>query len=287
MTQSTPLLHDPEQHDVFVARHGPGDVEVAAILHASGYGSLDALTNAIAPASICRKNSITLVLPSSQRRCRQSSARSRCRNHVFKSFISQNYCGAHIPLLALCNTFGNSAWHMSRQTQVPQGHMETLIDFQAMCAGLTGMGIDDVSLPDETIAAGEAVALAKHSPCARSGAFLHIANVTSADARRIARACQTAGHSAHRRRRRNQGQGRRHRLLWRVAEIPDLYSSIRDYQAPSVKKSPLVAVSAMRTLSHDLGGPVCVARHTHHFAAAFAAGAYPASAILAAILARR
>jgi len=64
MTQHTPSLHDLEQHDGFIDRHiGPDDHEIAHMLKAVGYDSLDALVDAIVPATIRQKNPLALPPP--------------------------------------------------------------------------------------------------------------------------------------------------------------------------------------------------------------------------------
>ena len=51
MTQ--PSLRSLEHHDAFIERHiGPNDAEIAHMLRAIGHASLDAMTDAIVPASI-------------------------------------------------------------------------------------------------------------------------------------------------------------------------------------------------------------------------------------------
>ena len=61
MTSRTPLA-SLEHHDAFIARHiGPNDAEVAHMLRAVGHDSLEALTDAIVPASI--KSAAPLALP--------------------------------------------------------------------------------------------------------------------------------------------------------------------------------------------------------------------------------
>ena len=46
-------LRELEHHSAFLERHiGPNDAEVAHMLRAVGYDSLEALTDAIVPASI-------------------------------------------------------------------------------------------------------------------------------------------------------------------------------------------------------------------------------------------
>ena len=55
-------LRQLEHHDAFLERHiGPNDAEIAHMLRAVGHDSLDALTDAIVPASI--KSAAPLALP--------------------------------------------------------------------------------------------------------------------------------------------------------------------------------------------------------------------------------
>src|SRR5437868_579133 len=56
-------LRELEQHDAFVSRHiGPNDAEVAQMLRTLGFDSLEAMTDAIVPASI--KSAQPLAVPS-------------------------------------------------------------------------------------------------------------------------------------------------------------------------------------------------------------------------------
>ena len=90
MTQ--PSLRSLEHHDAFIERHiGPNDAEVAAMLRVVGHDSLEALTDAIVPASI--KSTTPLALPGSLTEV-EALAKIRAiatRNQVFRSFIGQGY----------------------------------------------------------------------------------------------------------------------------------------------------------------------------------------------------
>ena len=174
-SQRQPSLRELEHHDAFVGRHiGPNDAEIASMLGVVGHDSLDALTAAIIPASI--KGTGGLALPGSLTEV-EALARIRAiadRNDVFRSFIGQGYHGTHTPNVILRNILENPAWYTAYtpyQAEISQGRMEALINFQQMCADLTGMDIANASLLDEASAAAEAMTLAKRSSKSKSNLF--------------------------------------------------------------------------------------------------------------------
>ncbi len=173
---SKPSLRDLEHHSAFVERHiGPNDTEIAQMLRTVGHDSLDALTDAIVPASIAPTG--TLELPDSLTEVEALAAiRGIARkNDVYRSFIGQGYYGTHTPNVILRNILENPAWYTAYtpyQAEISQGRMEALINFQQMCADLTGMDIANASLLDEATAAAEAMTLAKRSAKSKSNTFL-------------------------------------------------------------------------------------------------------------------
>ncbi|TAN07973.1 MAG: glycine dehydrogenase (aminomethyl-transferring) [Rhodanobacteraceae bacterium] len=175
MTQHTPTLHDLEQHDSFIARHvGPDDHEITHMLKAVGYDSLDALVDAIVPATIRQKNPLALPPAITETEALAKIRAIADKNEVFKSFIGQGYAGTHVPLVILRNILENPAWYTAYtpyQAEISQGRMEALINFQTMCADLTGMEIANASLLDEATAAAEAMTLAKRSSKSKSNVF--------------------------------------------------------------------------------------------------------------------
>jgi glycine dehydrogenase len=176
MTQnSLPSLRDLEHHDAFIERHiGPNDAEIAQMLGAIGYGSLEAMTDAIVPGQI--KSQAPLALPTSITE-EEALAKIRAiarKNKVFKNFIGQGYYGTLTPNVILRNILENPAWYTAYtpyQAEISQGRMEALINFQTMVADLTGMDISNASLLDEATAAGEAMTLAKRSAKSKSNVF--------------------------------------------------------------------------------------------------------------------
>ena len=175
MSQNTPSLRELEHHAAFVERHiGPNDAEIAQMLDVVGHASLDALTDAIVPAGI--KSPAPLALPDSLTEV-EALAKIRAiadKNQVFRTFIGQGYYGTLTPNVILRNVLENPAWYTAYtpyQAEISQGRMEALINFQTLCADLTGMEIANASLLDEATAAAEAMTLAKRSAKSKSDTF--------------------------------------------------------------------------------------------------------------------
>lgn len=174
-TQSSPSLRDLEHHGAFIERHiGPNDAEVAHMLKTIGYGSLEAMTDAIVPGAI--KSQQPLALPDAVTE-EEALAKIRLiadKNQVFKNFIGQGYYGTHTPKVILRNILENPAWYTAYtpyQAEISQGRMEALINFQTMVSDLTGMDIANASLLDEATAAAEAMTLVKRSARSKSNVF--------------------------------------------------------------------------------------------------------------------
>lgn len=168
-------LRELEHHSAFLERHiGPNDAEIAHMLRAIGHDSLDGMTDAIVPASI--KSPAPLALPDAMTEV-EALAKIRAiadQNQIFRSFIGQGYYGTHTPNVILRNILENPAWYTAYtpyQAEISQGRMEALINFQTMCADLTGMEIANASLLDESTAAAEAMTLAKRSTKSKSTVF--------------------------------------------------------------------------------------------------------------------
>ncbi|WP_312317857.1 aminomethyl-transferring glycine dehydrogenase [Stenotrophomonas sp.] len=175
MSNNTPSLRELEHSHAFVERHiGPNDAEIAQMLDVVGHASLDALTDAIVPASI--KSPAPLALPESMTEV-EALAKIRAiadKNQVFRTFIGQGYYGTLTPNVILRNVLENPAWYTAYtpyQAEISQGRMEALINFQTLCADLTGMEIANASLLDEATAAAEAMTLAKRSAKSKSDTF--------------------------------------------------------------------------------------------------------------------
>ncbi|HEY5972796.1 MAG TPA: aminomethyl-transferring glycine dehydrogenase [Pseudoxanthomonas sp.] len=178
---SSPSLRELEHHSAFLERHiGPNDAEIAHMLQAIGYDSLDAMTDAIVPGQLrmgTDKSPAPLDLPEAINEV-EALAKIRAiadRNEVFRSFIGQGYYGTLTPNVILRNILENPAWYTAYtpyQAEISQGRMEALINFQTMVADLTGMEIANASLLDEATACAEAMTLAKRSCKSKSNVFV-------------------------------------------------------------------------------------------------------------------
>ena len=172
---STPNLRALEHHDAFIERHiGPNDAEIATMLAQIGHDSLESMTDAIVPHNI--KSAEPLALPEA---ISEVEALAKIRglakqNRILRSVIGQGYYGTHTPNVILRNILENPAWYTAYtpyQAEISQGRMEALLNFQTMCADLTGMQIANASLLDEATAAAEAMTLAKRSAKSKSNVF--------------------------------------------------------------------------------------------------------------------
>ncbi len=175
MSHNPTSLRELEHHGAFIERHiGPDDAEITQMLHVIGHDSLESMTDAIVPGAI--KSAAPLALPGA---ITEEDALARIRaiadkNEVFRSFIGQGYYGTLTPNVILRNVLENPAWYTAYtpyQAEISQGRMEALINFQTMCADLTGMEIANASLLDEATAAAEAMTLAKRSCKSKSNVF--------------------------------------------------------------------------------------------------------------------
>ncbi|MDH5824084.1 aminomethyl-transferring glycine dehydrogenase [Luteimonas sp. RD2P54] len=174
-------LRSLEQHDAFIARHiGPNDAEIAHMLGAVGFDSLESLTDAIVPGSIRTREPLDLPESVTEEEALARIRQLASRNRVFRSFIGQGYYGTHVPNVILRNILENPAWYTAYtpyQAEISQGRLEALINFQTMCADLTGMEIANASLLDEATAAAEAMTLARRMSKAKSQLFFVSAGV--------------------------------------------------------------------------------------------------------------
>jgi glycine dehydrogenase len=157
----------------FADRHiGPPSADVAKMLAAVGYGSLDELADAAVPASIRSDGGVTLDARSEQEVLGELRGLA-AQNQVLTSMIGLGYYGTITPPVILRNVLENPAWYTAYtpyQPEISQGRLEALLMFQTMVSDLTALPIANASLLDEATAAAEAMALCRRGSKAPDGA---------------------------------------------------------------------------------------------------------------------
>jgi glycine dehydrogenase len=152
--------------DTFVRRHiGPDAGEVAEMLRALGYGSLDELIDATVPASIRMDRPLNLGPERSEYELLSDLRKLAAKNKVFRSFLGMGYHDCIVPPVIQRNVLENPGWYTQYtpyQAEIAQGRLEALLNFQTAVIDLTGLPIANASLLDEGTAAAEAMAMAYH-----------------------------------------------------------------------------------------------------------------------------
>jgi glycine dehydrogenase len=153
--------------DTFIRRHvGPDEAEVARMLDALGYGSLDELIDATVPETIRLRRPLALGPERSEYEMLADLRALAGRNKVFRSFLGMGYHDCIVPPVIQRNVLENPGWYTQYtpyQAEIAQGRLEALLNFQTMVIDLTGLPIANASLLDEGTAAAEAMALAHYA----------------------------------------------------------------------------------------------------------------------------
>ena len=147
----------------FASRHlGPRADDIAAMLEPLGFASLDALTDAVVPDSICLSKPLDLPAARSEVEAIAALQAMAAKNQVFRSWLGMGYHDTHTPAVIQRNILENPGWYTAYtpyQPEIAQGRLEALLNFQTMVADLTGLPVANASLLDEGTAAAEAMAL--------------------------------------------------------------------------------------------------------------------------------
>ena len=158
--------------DTFVRRHlGANEDEVRQMLAAIGVGSLAELVRETVPESIFRAEPLALAGLPADRELGEQELLGELRaivgrNRVCRSFLGMGYYGCLTPGVIQRNILENPGWYTQYtpyQSEISQGRLEALLNFQTMVADLTGLPVANASLLDEGTAAAEAMNLC-HTP---------------------------------------------------------------------------------------------------------------------------
>ncbi len=149
--------------DVFVRRHiGPTAADVAAMLAAVGAASLDDLMAEALPAAIRMQGPLAMGEGISEYELIGRLRELAGQNRIYRSFIGMGYSNCITPPVIQRNILENPGWYTQYtpyQSEIAQGRLEALLNFQTMVGDLTGFSLANASLLDEATAAAEAIAM--------------------------------------------------------------------------------------------------------------------------------
>ena len=148
--------------DDFVRRHIGPAADVAAMLAAVGADSLDDLMAESLPAAIRMQGSLALGEGISEYELMGRLRELASQNRIHRSFIGMGYSDCITPLVVQRNILENPGWYTQYtpyQSEIAQGRLEALLNFQTMVGDLTGFALTNASLLDEATAAAEAIAM--------------------------------------------------------------------------------------------------------------------------------
>jgi len=165
MASQRPKLSDLEPDHEFMGRHvGPGPAAQRAMLETLGVSSLEELVERVVPEDIRVNRPLEVPEAQSEAGVLDTLRGIAAQNRVLKSFIGMGYYGTHTPAVIQRNILENPAWYTAYtpyQSEISQGRLEALLNFQTMVVDLTGLEIANASMLDESTAAAEAMTLSK------------------------------------------------------------------------------------------------------------------------------
>ena len=149
--------------DTFARRHiGPSDEDVETMLGLVGVSSLSDLMDATIPESIRLREPLDIPKERGERELQGEMRRIAYRNRVFRSFLGMGYYDSITPPVIQRNILENPGWYTQYtpyQSEIAQGRLEALLNFQTMVSDLTGLPLANASLLDESTAAAEAMSM--------------------------------------------------------------------------------------------------------------------------------
>jgi glycine dehydrogenase len=158
------LRHYLTESDTFVRRHlGTSMADVEGMLAALGYKTLDEFIDATVPDGIRLRRTLETGPARTEHDVLEELHAMASKNVVARSYIGMGYHGTHVPPVVQRNVLENPGWYTAYtpyQSEISQGRMEALLNYQTMVMDLTGLEIANASMLDEGTAAAEGMHLA-------------------------------------------------------------------------------------------------------------------------------
>src|SRR5882724_5451103 len=152
-----------ERPERFADRHiGPSPEDIQEMLGVVGFPVLDAMIDAAIPSQIRLKKPLSLPAARSEQELLAELKAIMSKNKVYRSYIGMGYYDCITPPVIQRNILENPGWYTQYtpyQSEISQGRLEALLNFQTMVADLTGLEVANASLLDEATAAAEAMTM--------------------------------------------------------------------------------------------------------------------------------
>src|SRR5437588_3940852 len=166
---------DALSRNAFARRHvGPSPADVRKMLDVIGAASVEELIEQTVPSAIRQRSPLELGPALSEAQVLQKLRAVASKNKMMTSLIGQGYYGTILPPVIQRNILESPAWYTAYtpyQSEISQGRLEALLNFQTMIVDLTGLEMANASLLDEATAAAEAMAMARRVARAQATAF--------------------------------------------------------------------------------------------------------------------
>ena len=149
--------------DNFASRHiGPREADLSEMLQVVGVDSLEQLIDETIPSGIRLNRQLDLPEALSEFELLQYLQELADKNRLYKSYIGLGFTDCIVPSVIQRNIFENPGWYTQYtpyQSEISQGRLEALLNFQTMIMDLTAMEVANASLLDESTAAAEAMTM--------------------------------------------------------------------------------------------------------------------------------
>ena len=126
----------------FASRHNgvSNPAEEQKMLDVIGVKTMDELIEKAVPAAIRLKEAMPLPEGMSEYQFLNHVRSLAQKNKLYKSYIGMGYYGTVTPAVIMRNVFENPGWYTSYtpyQTEISQGRLEALMNYQTMIASMT------------------------------------------------------------------------------------------------------------------------------------------------------